>query len=280
MGDTNRAAARHREELEALHRGKCMLSVSSLVEHLQSIDTDGDGMISVNEMSDPAVEHLIAEMDLPKGFYGWELLQLLDHKGSGKVSYTEFAASMTRLVYSDEFQRRCLNTLNLNIVKRMVKSVEQSLASSTSQLRSELLQCQKDVARLLAEVSPRLQQCPDLAALSEMANPPSAPAKSSRMHFKPTECKLPSGGFMVGTPVNPDDTHKPKEPQSIAEKDVDPYRTPTVTDAQERLVTNLSGGLDAALGDCAPSLHGRAPVIPPKIPPTACTGDGKSVMEG
>lgn len=125
------------EEQEKAKRGQ-MESIYNIAHLIESMDSDGDRMISAAELTGDAVQDIAGHLALPHGFTPAEFFTMLDNDGSESLSPQEFISAMFRLVHCDTFQNMCLTKLTLNQLILSMKQSEKRADKEFKEIRRSL----------------------------------------------------------------------------------------------------------------------------------------------
>lgn len=162
VDNVNKEGTRQEEEENEMERKRKLQVLARLRKLIFHIDTNGDGIVSVDELSqvlratpsgplgEKAVElkELLTRVKIPDGLTPTELLCMLDNDGDGKLQYDEFVRSFYRLIESNDFQHMCTIQVGINHIKNLIKvaheeadmrmeNLEMSLQTLSEDLQSE-----------------------------------------------------------------------------------------------------------------------------------------------
>jgi voltage-gated sodium channel len=120
--DNTMEAAKSLERDQAANENLRRLNVADQIHRsLFNLVKDG-GELSMKEvelgLSNPDIRAMMQEAQVPKSFQAEDLMLLLDVDGTGKVSAEEFMGGFHTLLFSDDFQKQCINTVDIHRVQR------------------------------------------------------------------------------------------------------------------------------------------------------------------
>mmetsp|Transcript_49651 Transcript_49651/g.118237 ORF Transcript_49651/g.118237 Transcript_49651/m.118237 type:complete len:645 (+) Transcript_49651:98-2032(+) len=120
---SNRIEAEEEEIIRTAKRAKVHKIMKLLDSEYPDLDHEG-GLRSTEVaqcMRNESMKELLKGMDLPAGFTGREMMDMLDNNGSGTLQRAEFARNLIRLVENGSFQQSCMMQSSLNELKRMMR---------------------------------------------------------------------------------------------------------------------------------------------------------------
>jgi len=119
---TGKAAEMAAADSHQQFQKKQMGFVVNISNIIYSIDTDGDGTVSPEEIEmakdNEELLEILDKVDLPFAFTLTDLHTMLDKDGDGELTKAEFFVGMKRLIFSNDFQRQCLLLLCMAQQKR------------------------------------------------------------------------------------------------------------------------------------------------------------------
>jgi voltage-gated sodium channel len=152
---TGQAAKEAEAEDLQTFRQRQMMFVDSIKDIIYDIDTDGDGTVSPEEISqaqdNEELKEALAAVDLPSGFNMLELHCMLDKDGDGELTKAEFAQGMKRLIFCNDFHRQCLLALSVAQQKRKLFELREEMVSMMDDLTEKIDAVPKKVATLFQE---------------------------------------------------------------------------------------------------------------------------------
>merc|ERR1712137_1129582 len=77
-------------------------------------------------------------LEFPRGFDVETIIMMLDTDSNGSISKCEFIDGMFHLIFNDEFQRDCCQTL---AITKMNGEIKDFVKECASQLKRDLLKC-------------------------------------------------------------------------------------------------------------------------------------------
>lgn len=117
--------------------------VENIKEIVYSIDTSGDGCVSKEEIlaaeDNEELKAVLEEVELPYAFSLEDLHTMLDKDGDGELSAAEFFIGMRRLVFSNDFQRECIQMHAVQQVKRKIFEVREEMQENSEQMTKRLI---------------------------------------------------------------------------------------------------------------------------------------------
>lgn len=150
--------ARELERASLAAENKSKLAIlRKIKEVVFSIDTDGDGEVSMEElckgMQHDVMQILLRRVGLPRDFAGEELMCMLDTHGTGSLDGDTFVKNFYRLVEASPFQQACMVQSSINELKLMVKHVDEQLNTRMDNLDSRMhAQCEKaEIPKMMQE---------------------------------------------------------------------------------------------------------------------------------
>jgi len=139
---TSEAAAECEQEDTAAYRKRQMACVASISNIIYSIDTDGDGTVSPEEIkmaeNNEELKEVLEAIDLPYAFHLSDLHCMLDKDGDGELDKVEFFTGMHRLVFSNDFHRQCLMSLAIAQQKRKLFELKLEMEDSFKEVNAKL----------------------------------------------------------------------------------------------------------------------------------------------
>lgn len=120
-----------------------MVTLEKVQEILWNLDTDGDGVISTEELTNATrrsseFQEALKSIKLPSAWTPEELVTLLDNDANGILESGEFAKGFFRLLESNDFQQLCMMQTGINQVKHMIRSGNQEIQGRMLEISSEL----------------------------------------------------------------------------------------------------------------------------------------------
>lgn len=149
---------------DQLRLTRAMLA-NQLADVMFEIDADGDGVVSREELrmagDNQHLLEILRGIELPQGFTLLNLHTMLDLKGKGELSKSDFIMGFLRLIHSDAFSSVCLTQFAIGQLKSQISNFHgeltglreskqthiaslQAIATEIAQLRADLL---ADLAR-------------------------------------------------------------------------------------------------------------------------------------
>jgi len=153
-------------------RRKQMSAIEDLASVMFHLDVDGNQEISREELragaTNPLLQQILRQIDLPAGFTIDELFLVLDTNGNGQITRNEFIGGMFRLIYSNDFQRQCISRLSEASMRQYIGSIRQEIFDRIREENGLLL---KEIRRL---VCPALLSSPALDLMPHQKDMPVA----------------------------------------------------------------------------------------------------------
>lgn len=117
----------------------------------------GDATFTPDCLDTEGMRDAFSDIGLPRNFTSRELHIMLDRDGSGHITVNEFILSMWRLIYSDDFQLKCLQQMSVNLVMQQVNrlstSMDKQFDAMQQVLKEELHTCHEDLAQKMEQLS-------------------------------------------------------------------------------------------------------------------------------
>mmetsp|Transcript_23913 Transcript_23913/g.43881 ORF Transcript_23913/g.43881 Transcript_23913/m.43881 type:complete len:650 (-) Transcript_23913:84-2033(-) len=138
MDYSNRIEHAEEEQLRKSRRSKVRQIVGLLDTEYHDL-ADGLHAKEVAEcMRNETMKDLLRGMDLPAGFTGREMMDMLDNNGSGTLQREEFVQNLFRLIDGGGFQQSCMTQSSLNELKRLVRENTERLEARLQAMEARL----------------------------------------------------------------------------------------------------------------------------------------------
>mmetsp|Transcript_174 Transcript_174/g.579 ORF Transcript_174/g.579 Transcript_174/m.579 type:complete len:646 (+) Transcript_174:48-1985(+) len=135
---SNRIEHAEEEQLRRNRRAKVRSFLGELDQEYTDLQ-DGLHAKEVAEcMRNETMKDLLRGMDLPAGFTGREMMDMLDNNGSGTLQREEFVQNLFRLIDGGTFQQNCMTQTSLNELKRLVRENTERLEKRMQEMEARL----------------------------------------------------------------------------------------------------------------------------------------------
>jgi len=153
-------------------------TLQELTKTVFSIDLDGDGQVTLMElskgMSGENIGALLGKMDLPRGFSAEELFSMLDNEGTGLLDHRQFVRNFFRLIESSPIQRSYMMQADLNDIKTMVKQSRKDYNHRFQEFEDECRAMFKQLFHECRKLSYQIERAGFKAEAASAAEQPSA----------------------------------------------------------------------------------------------------------